>query len=188
LILLIDNYDSFTYNLAHLLREAGREVAVVRNDVVDPDRIPDMAPEGIVLSPGPGRPEDAGATVDIVRRYGATIPILGICLGHQAIGVAYGARVVRHDECVHGRSSPVRHDGEDIFASLENPFDAGRYHSLVVSRRGLPGCLLVTAETDDGAVMALRHAAHPVRGLQFHPESILTPAGGRIIGNWLAAR
>ena len=187
MILLIDNYDSFTYNLAHLLGVAGKEVAVVRNDALDPGDIPGIAPEGIVLSPGPGRPEAAGATVDIVRLHGASVPILGICLGHQAIGYAYGAQVLRHGECVHGRASSVRHDGGDIFSSVGNPFEAGRYHSLVVSRSGLPACLSVTAETADGTIMALRHVEHPVRGLQFHPESILTPAGARIIENWLAA-
>lgn len=185
MILLIDNYDSFTYNLAHLLVIAGKEVSVLRNDVIDAEGVADLAPEGIVLSPGPGRPESAGTIVEIIRRHGTAIPILGICLGHQAVGYAYGGRVERHAECVHGRSSPVRHSGDDLFRSVDNPFDAGRYHSLVVSRRGLPSCLRVTAETADGTIMALRHEAYPVQGLQFHPESILTPDGPRIIANWL---
>ncbi len=186
MILLVDNYDSFTYNLAHILGMAGRQVTVVRNDAIDPADIPGMSPEGIVISPGPGRPETAGMTLEIIRRFGESIPILGICLGHQAIGCAYGAAVTRHDECVHGRSSPVFHGGEDIFQSLDNPMSAGRYHSLVVSRDRFPDCLRVTAETADGVIMGMRHRSHPVRGLQFHPESILTPAGPRIMGNWLA--
>ncbi len=186
MILLVDNYDSFTYNLAHMLEAAGKDVVVVRNDAIDPVDIPTMSPEGIVLSPGPGRPETAGATVEIIRRFGEVIPVLGICLGHQAIGFAYGADVARHDQCVHGRSSPVFHGGDDIFQSVENPFDAGRYHSLVVSPERLPDCLSVTARTADGVIMGVRHRSHPVRGLQFHPESILTPAGTRLIGNWLA--
>ncbi|HLF14926.1 MAG TPA: aminodeoxychorismate/anthranilate synthase component II [Bacteroidota bacterium] len=186
MILLVDNYDSFTYNLAHLFGMAGKEVKVVRNDAIRPGDVGGMTPEGIVLSPGPGRPETAGVIVELVRRYGGSIPILGICLGHQAIGYAYGADIIRHEECVHGRSSPVFHGGEDIFRAIDNPFEAGRYHSLVISRHRLPDCLRVTAETPDGTIMGVRHVSHPVRGLQFHPESILTPAGRLIIENWLA--
>ncbi len=187
MILLVDNYDSFTYNLAHMIGAAGKEVRVARNDAITPDDIPGMSPEGIVLSPGPGRPEQAGVTVGIIRRFGDSIPILGICLGHQAIGAAYGAEIVRNGECVHGRASAVRHDGSDMFSGIASPFDAGRYHSLVVSRESLPASLRVTAETDDGTIMAIRHVSHPVRGLQFHPESILTPAGPHLIANWLRA-
>lgn len=188
MILLVDNYDSFTYNLAHMFGVAGKDVVVVRNDAMTLDDVSGLAPEGIVLSPGPGRPETAGVTLGLIQRFGASIPILGICLGHQAIGAAYGAEIVRHEECVHGRSSAVLHDGEDIFCGIDNPFDAGRYHSLVISREKLPDVLRVSAETADGTIMGIRHVTHPVRGLQFHPESILTPAGAAIINNWLGSQ
>ncbi len=185
MILLVDNYDSFTHNLAHMIGVAGREVMVVRNDAVTSEDVAASSPGGIVLSPGPGRPEQAGVTLGLIRRFGSSIPILGVCLGHQAIGVAYGAEVVRHVECVHGRASAVRHDGTDIFRGVASPFGAGRYHSLVVSRWNLPEALRVTAETEDGTIMGIRHSSHPVRGVQFHPESILTPAGAAIVNNWL---
>lgn len=185
MILLVDNYDSFTWNLAHMIAVTGREVLVRRNDEVGPEEVAAIGPEGIVLSPGPGRPETAGSIVEIVRRHGPSVPILGICLGHQAIGVAYGAEVVRGAECVHGRASAVRHGGADLFGGVEDPFPAGRYHSLVIAPEGLPPCLAVTATAADGTIMGVRHATHPVRGLQFHPESVLTPAGPRIVANWL---
>lgn len=185
MILLIDNYDSFTYNIAHLITSAGAELTVVRNDAIDPAGAGALHPDGIVISPGPGRPERAGATLGIVKALGASVPILGVCLGHQAIGAAYGARIVRLPEPVHGRASAVRHDRTDLFKGLPLPFEAGRYHSLAVERASMPPCLLVTAEAEDGTVMGLRHASHPARGVQFHPESILTPDGSAIVRNWM---
>jgi anthranilate synthase/aminodeoxychorismate synthase-like glutamine amidotransferase len=187
MILLIDNYDSFTHNLAHLLASSGREIAVRRNDALGAGDVAAMAPEGIVISPGPGRPETAGITVEIVRRLGASVPILGVCLGHQAIGYAYGAEVVRQAECAHGIASPVTHDGSAIFRGVSNPFDAGRYHSLAISPPTLPSCLRVTASTADGTIMGIAHEKHPVAGLQFHPESILTPDGALIVRNWITS-
>lgn len=187
MILLIDNYDSFTHNLAHLLESAGRDVSVVRNDALAPADVGVMGPEGIVISPGPGRPEAAGVIVEVIRGYGASVPILGVCLGHQAIGVAYGASVVRQAECAHGVASPVFHDGSGVFAGIESPFEGGRYHSLAIERPTVPACLRVTAETADGTIMGIVHASHPVAGVQFHPESILTPDGARIIRNWISS-
>jgi len=184
-ILLIDNYDSFTYNLVHLVEGCGVSVRVIRNDSAGVSEIAEMRPDGIVLSPGPGEPDSAGVTLDVVRELGSRIPILGVCLGHQAIGVAYGAAVARHRECVHGKSSIVQHDGTDLFKGIDNPFPAGRYHSLEIVRGTLPPAVRITAETDDGTVMAIRHSVHPVRGVQFHPESILTPSGGRLMANWI---
>ncbi|HLB01269.1 MAG TPA: aminodeoxychorismate/anthranilate synthase component II [Bacteroidota bacterium] len=185
MILLVDNYDSFTYNLAHLIGICGASVKVIRNDDATVEAIGAMNPDGIVISPGPGAPDSAGVTLELIRRLGSRIPLLGVCLGHQAIGQAYGATVARHRDCVHGKASGIRHDGKDIFRSLENPFPAGRYHSLEIVRGTLPPCLEVAAESDDGTVMAVRHTEHPVRGVQFHPESILTPAGNRLMTNWL---
>jgi anthranilate synthase/aminodeoxychorismate synthase-like glutamine amidotransferase len=187
MILLLDNYDSFTHNLAHILQSTGREVVVTRNDAIGTDEVSAMRPEGIVISPGPGRPEGAGITVELIRRLGASVPILGVCLGHQAIGQAYGATVVRQTECAHGIASPVIHDGCSIFTGVANPFEAGRYHSLVISPQSLPGCLRVTAMTADGTIMAIEHSSHPATGVQFHPESILTPDGALIIRNWIAS-
>jgi len=185
MILLIDNYDSFTYNLAHLVEGAGARVKVVRNDRITVQEIESERPAGIVLSPGPGGPLSAGICLEVISRLGSVVPILGVCLGHQAIGQAYGASVRGHRERVHGRWSPVRHDGDDIFNGMENPFPAGRYHSLEVDRGSIPDCLRVTATSPDGTVMAMRHTSHPVRGVQFHPESILTPAGELLMANWV---
>jgi len=187
LILLIDNYDSFTYNLAHLIESCGVTVKIIRNDQSTVEEISAMRPDGIVLSPGPGEPESAGVSIEVIRVLGSGLPILGVCLGYQAIGRVYGAVVSRHQECVHGRSSLVQHDGKDIFLNIENPFAAGRYHSLEIVRKTLPPSLTVTAESEDGTVMAVRHSSHPVRGVQFHPESILTPAGGRLMTNWIGS-
>ncbi|MCE5264630.1 MAG: aminodeoxychorismate/anthranilate synthase component II [Deltaproteobacteria bacterium] len=185
MILMIDNYDSFTYNLVQYLGQLGEEVAVRRNDAVTLDEIEAMEPEAIFLSPGPCSPEEAGITVDVVRRFHDRIPLMGVCLGHQAIGHAFGGRVVRAGRIMHGKTSPILNDGRTIFKGLPSPFPAGRYHSLIVERESLPDCLEVSAETEEGEIMGLRHRSLPVEGIQFHPESILTPGGKRIIRNFL---
>jgi len=187
MLLVIDNYDSFTYNLVQYLGELGAEVEVRRNDAVTVEDVGRMAPAGIVLSPGPCAPAQAGVTVDVIRAWGSRIPTLGVCLGHQAIGEAYGGRVVRASRAVHGKSSRVAHDGTELFAGLPTPLDVGRYHSLVVERESLPVELRVsaTAVDDPGEIHALRHVQHPVWGVQFHPESVLTPHGKRILKNFL---
>ena len=185
MILMIDNYDSFTYNLVQYLGQLGKEVAVHRNDAITLDEIEAMNPEAIFLSPGPCSPEQAGITVDVVRRFHRRIPLMGVCLGHQAIGHAFGGRVVRADRIMHGKTSPILNDGKTIFKGLPSPFPAGRYHSLIVERETLPDCLEISAETQEGEIMGLRHRTLPVEGIQFHPESILTPGGKRIIKNFL---
>jgi anthranilate synthase/aminodeoxychorismate synthase-like glutamine amidotransferase len=185
MILMIDNYDSFTYNLVQYLGQLGEEVVVRRNDEITLTEIEDMKPEAIFLSPGPCSPQEAGITVDIVRAFHKGIPILGVCLGHQAIASAFGARVVRAGRIMHGKTSPILNDGRTIFEGLASPFPAGRYHSLIVERETLPDCLEISAETAEGEVMGLRHRRWPVEGIQFHPESILTPGGKRIIKNFL---
>jgi anthranilate synthase/aminodeoxychorismate synthase-like glutamine amidotransferase len=185
MILMIDNYDSFTYNLVQYLGQLGEEVVVRRNDEITLVEIEAMKPEAIFLSPGPCSPEQAGITCDVVRTFHTKVPIMGVCLGHQAIGHAFGGRVVRAGRIMHGKTSPILHDGRTIFAGLASPFPAGRYHSLLVERDTLPECLEVSAETAEGEVMGLRHRRWPVEGIQFHPESILTPGGKRIIRNFL---
>jgi anthranilate synthase component 2 len=186
MLLVIDNYDSFTYNLVQYLGELGAVIRVRRNDQVTLDEIAAMAPEQIVISPGPGRPEDAGVSVDVIRRFGPTTPILGVCLGHQAIGVVYGGIVCRAQVPMHGKTSTVVHDGKGVFAGLGAPFQAGRYHSLVISNDRLPGELEVAARTkEDNTIMAVRHRAYPVHGVQFHPESVLTDEGRRILRNFI---
>ena len=185
MILLIDNYDSFTYNLAHLFGALGCEVEVRRNDAVDADEAETLAPSHLLISPGPGRPADAGATVEIVRRLGERVPTLGVCLGHQAIVEAFGGAVGRAKRLVHGKASPVRHDGRGIFAGLPEEFDAGRYHSLAATR--IPDELEVSATCADGEVMAVRHRELPIDGVQFHPESVLTPVGPDLARNFLEA-
>jgi anthranilate synthase/aminodeoxychorismate synthase-like glutamine amidotransferase len=186
MVLVIDNYDSFTYNLVQYLGELGASLRVRRNDQVSLDEIATMAPEQIVISPGPGRPEDAGISVDVIRRFGPTTPILGVCLGHQAIGVVYGGVVCRARAPMHGKTSTVVHDGKGVFTGLITPFEAGRYHSLVISNERLPGDLEVAACTkDDNTIMAVRHRTYPVHGVQFHPESVLTDEGRRILQNFL---
>ena len=174
---MIDNYDSFTYNLVQYLGQLGCEVAVHRNDEITVEEIEAMAPEAIFLSPGPCTPKEAGVTVEVIRRFHERIPIMGVCLGHQAIGYAFGAEVVRADRLMHGKTSPVFNDGRTIFKGLPNPFTAGRYHSLLVQRDTLPPFLEVSAETEEGEVMGLRHRHYPLEGVQFHPESVLTPNG-----------
>jgi anthranilate synthase component 2 len=184
-LLLVDNYDSFTFNLVQYLGELGAEVEVFRNDAIDVAGIRARAPDALVLSPGPCTPDEAGVTLEAIRALAGELPILGVCLGHQAIGQAFGGKVIRNDRIVHGKSSPVRHRGRGIYAGVPSPFEAGRYHSLVVERRTLPHALAVTSWTDDGEIMGLRHRRLDVEGVQFHPESILTVEGKRLLGNWL---
>ncbi len=185
MILVIDNYDSFTYNLVQYLGELGARPEVVRNDAVDVDRIVAMVPERIVISPGPGTPDQAGVSLAVVRRLAPSTPILGVCLGHQAIGQAFGATVARAQTQMHGKTSMIRHDGRGVFAGLSNPFVATRYHSLAVLRATVPEDLEVTATAEDGEIMGLRHRRYPVEGVQFHPESILTVEGKQLLKNFL---
>ena len=185
-LLLVDNYDSFTFNLVQYLGELGAAVEVHRNDQIDVDGIRARHPDGVVLSPGPCTPDQAGVTLPAIRALAGEVPILGVCLGHQAIGQAFGGRVVRNARIVHGKASPVRHRGRGLFAGLPSPFAAGRYHSLVVDRGTLPRELSITAWTEEGEIMGLRHRRLPVEGVQFHPESILTDGGKRLLANWLA--
>jgi anthranilate synthase/aminodeoxychorismate synthase-like glutamine amidotransferase len=184
-ILLVDNYDSFTYNLAHLFGELGAEVVVRRNDALDADEAERLAPSHLVLSPGPGRPGEAGASVEIVQRLAPSVPTLGVCLGHQAIVEAFGGEVGQARRIVHGKASAIDHDGRGLFRGLPEPFEAGRYHSLAAT--SLPGCLEVSATCTDGEVMAVRHRELPVDGVQFHPESVLTPLGPELARNFLEA-
>ncbi len=186
-VLLIDNYDSFTYNLVQELGELGAEPVVHRNDAVDVAGIREIAPDAIVISPGPGRPEDAGISLEVIAELAGEVPILGVCLGHQCVGQAYGGKVVAAPTLMHGKTSEVFHSGTGVFAGLDNPIGATRYHSLVVDRESLPEILEVTAETADGVVMGLRHRDLPVEGVQFHPESILTPSGPRLLENFLSS-
>jgi anthranilate synthase/aminodeoxychorismate synthase-like glutamine amidotransferase len=183
-ILLIDNYDSFTFNLAQYLGELGAPPVVRRNDDLSVDEVAEMAPDRIVISPGPGRPEDAGISVDVIKRLGARIPILGVCLGHQGIGIAFGGDVVRAGELMHGKTSTVHHDGAGVFRGITQPFSAGRYHSLVIAQP-LPAELELAAHTEDGTVMGVRHRSYPVHGVQFHPESVLTVEGRTLLRNFL---
>jgi anthranilate synthase/aminodeoxychorismate synthase-like glutamine amidotransferase len=185
MILMIDNYDSFTYNLVQYLGEIGAELVVHRNDRITLDDIAALGPERIVISPGPGTPDDAGISVALIQRFAPRIPILGVCLGHQAIGQAFGGRITRASVIMHGKTSEIRHHGGGIFDGVENPFTATRYHSLVVVRDSLPNCLRITAETADGVIMGLEHVEHPTVGVQFHPESIMTGEGKRLLANFL---
>jgi len=185
MILMIDNYDSFTFNIVQYLGQMGEDVRVDRNDKITIEEIKKIRPEAIFLSPGPCSPKEAGITVDVVREFYQTLPILGICLGHQSIGYAFGGEIVRAGRIMHGKVSPVNHDGKTLFAGLPNPFTAGRYHSLVVRPETLPSCLEVSARTAEGEIMGLRHKEYPVEGIQFHPESVLTPQGKRILRNFL---
>jgi len=185
MILMIDNYDSFTFNIVQYLGQMGEDVRVCRNDRTTPGEIRRQRPEAIFLSPGPRTPREAGITVDVIREFHACVPLLGICLGHQSIGYAFGGEVVRAERIMHGKVSPVERDGKTIFAGLPNPFPAGRYHSLLVRPESLPSCLEVSARTAEGEIMGLRHRDYPVEGIQFHPESVLTPQGKRIFRNFL---
>ena len=185
MLLLIDNYDSFTYNLFQYLSELGQEVVVLRNDKTTVDEIEEMKPRYIVISPGPSTPQNAGISNDVIKHFASRVPLLGVCLGHQCIGYSYGAAVGQAKAIMHGKSSMIYHSGEGVFDGLSNPFTAIRYHSLMVEREGLPDCLEITAWTEDGTIMGLRHREHPVEGIQFHPESFMTDAGKDILRNFL---
>lgn len=185
MILMIDNYDSFTYNLVHYLEELGAEVRVIRNDQIEIAEIQALDPSAIVISPGPGTPDNAGISLELVNQLAGRIPILGVCLGHQTIGQAFGGRIIRASSLMHGKTSRVEHDGKTIFQGLPSPFVATRYHSLVVDGETMPDCLEVSARSTDGEIMALRHREYAVEGVQFHPESILTEWGRELLGNFL---
>ncbi len=185
MLVMIDNFDSFTYNLFQYLMQLGAEVRVARNNSLSVTELEDLNPRGLVISPGPGRPEDAGITVAAIRHFSGRIPILGVCLGHQAIGLAFGAKIVSARRLMHGKTSSVTADGRTLFQGIQSPFQAMRYHSLVVAREGLPDGLEVSAESEDGEIMGLRHRSHPTEGLQFHPESIMTTVGKRLLRNFL---
>jgi anthranilate synthase/aminodeoxychorismate synthase-like glutamine amidotransferase len=185
MLLVIDNYDSFTYNLVQYLGELGEDVQVYRNDKITLDQIEELHPSRLVISPGPCTPREAGISVEAIRRFGAKLPILGVCLGHQSMAVAYGGEVVRAPRLMHGKTSQIKHDGKTIFQSLPNPFEATRYHSLIVNRANLPDCCAVSAETAEGEIMGLRHKTLCVEGVQFHPESILTTVGKDLLRNFL---
>lgn len=184
-ILVVDNYDSFTFNLVQYLGELGAQVDVYKNDAIDVAGIRAQSPDGILISPGPCTPNDAGISLSVLRDLGGVLPIFGVCLGHQAIGQAYGGKVVRAERLMHGKTSPILHDGRTLFAGVPSPFDATRYHSLLVERESLPDCLEISAWTSEGEIMGLRHVRHAVEGVQFHPESVLTPQGRHLVRNWL---
>jgi anthranilate synthase/aminodeoxychorismate synthase-like glutamine amidotransferase len=186
MLLLIDNYDSFTYNLAQYFGELGCEVVIRRNDETSLEEIAALAPDRICISPGPCTPREAGISNELVRHFGHKISILGVCLGHQCIAAAYGGTIVRAPRLMHGKASMIRHNGSALFSDLSNPFEAGRYHSLVVDRASLPDCFEISAESDDGEIMALRHREFPVQGVQFHPESVLTSDGRKILASFLS--
>ncbi|MBF0283398.1 MAG: aminodeoxychorismate/anthranilate synthase component II [Magnetococcales bacterium] len=185
MLLMIDNFDSFTYNLVQYFGELGAEVTVARNNAISLEQIEALAPRLIAISPGPCTPNEAGISLETLRHFSGRIPILGVCLGHQAMGQAFGGRVIRAPHVMHGKTSPIHHRGQGVFAGLPSPFLATRYHSLVVERETLPDCLEITAWTEDGLIMGLRHKTLPVEGVQFHPESILTEAGHQLLGNFL---
>ena len=184
-ILVFDNYDSFTYNLVQYFGELGEDVQVYRNDRISVEEIEALKPKRLVVSPGPCTPNEAGVSVEVIRRFAGRLPLLGVCLGHQSLAVAFGGRVVRAERLMHGKTSPIRHDGRTIFRELPNPFDATRYHSLIVERTSLPSCFEISAETADGEIMGMRHSSLGVEGVQFHPESILTTAGKDLLRNFL---
>ena len=186
MILMIDNYDSFTYNLVQYVRQLGADVEVVRNDALSVEEAVALDPAAVILSPGPGRPEDAGITLPIIDRLKGKVPLLGVCLGHQAIGMAFGGKVIHAKRLMHGKTSTVTADGQSIFKGIKKPFTAMRYHSLVVEKETLPDCLTITAESEDGEIMGMRHKEFSVEGVQFHPESIMTPVGKRLLRNFLA--
>ncbi|MEZ5325249.1 MAG: aminodeoxychorismate/anthranilate synthase component II [Verrucomicrobiales bacterium] len=185
MLLVIDNYDSFTYNLVQYFGELGAEMQIFRNDEISIDGIADLNPERICISPGPCTPNEAGISNDVIREFGQKVPLLGVCLGHQCIGHVFGATVVRAERLMHGKTSPVEHNGSGVFAGLENPFEATRYHSLLVKRDTVPDCLEITAETAEKEIMGLRHRELPIFGVQFHPESILTGEGKKLLKNFL---
>jgi anthranilate synthase/aminodeoxychorismate synthase-like glutamine amidotransferase len=186
MIVMIDNYDSFTYNLVQYLRQMGEEVAVYRNDAFALKDLEDDRIKGIVISPGPGAPSSAGLSIPVIRHFSGKVPILGICLGHQAIAEAFGGKIISAKKIMHGKTSMIIADGRSIFKGVTRPFPAMRYHSLAVSRDHLPDCLEISAETDDGEIMGIRHRDHPTEGIQFHPESIMTPVGKRLLRNFIS--
>ena len=185
MILMIDNFDSFTYNLVQYLRQLGAEVQVARNNALTVDAVAQLAPEAIVVSPGPGQPQSAGISMDTIRTFSGRIPIIGICLGHQAIAAAFGSNIIAARQLMHGKTSTVTADGQAVYRGITKPFKAMRYHSLAVERASLPDCLTVTAESEDGEIMGIRHRTHMTEGLQFHPESIMTTVGKRLLRNFL---
>jgi len=185
MILMVDNYDSFTYNLVQYLSELGAKVSVLRNDKITVSGIKKLAPERIVISPGPGGPQDAGISCEVIREFAGKVPILGVCLGHQCLGFAFGARIIGAKRLMHGKTSLIYHNGKDIFKGLSNPFEATRYHSLIVDKDKLPPSLAITAWTKEGEIMGLKHKKYPLWGVQFHPESILTHEGKKLLGNFL---
>ena len=185
MLLVIDNYDSFTYNLVQYFGELGADPVVKRNDAITPGEVEKLRPKRIVISPGPGTPADAGISMEVIRRMGPTTPILGVCLGHQCIAEIYGGKVVRADRLMHGKTSPIRHEGSGVFTGLPNPFEATRYHSLLVEKSSVPACLRITADTSEGEIMGLQHQEFPVHGVQFHPESILSREGKDLLRNFL---
>ncbi|KWX79183.1 aminodeoxychorismate/anthranilate synthase component II [Paenibacillus jilunlii] len=188
MILVIDNYDSFTYNLVQYLGELGEEVQVSRNDEITIEEIEALAPDHILISPGPCTPNEAGISLALIQHFKGIIPIFGVCLGHQAIGQAFGGNIIRAERLMHGKTSPIHHNGTSVFEGLESPFTATRYHSLIVERESLPDCLEITAETAEGEIMALRHKEYPIEGVQFHPESIITNHGHTMLRNFLKRR
>jgi para-aminobenzoate synthetase component 2 len=188
MILVIDNYDSFTYNLVQYLGELGEEIVVHRNDEIDLEGISKLSPDHILISPGPCTPNEAGISLALLERFKGEVPIFGVCLGHQAIGQAFGGEVIRADQLMHGKTSEIKHDGKTVFEGLPSPFTATRYHSLIVKRDTLPDCLEISAETEDGLIMGLRHKEYAVEGVQFHPESIMTDNGLRILRNFLSQK
>ena len=185
MLLVIDNYDSFTYNLVQYFGELGADPVVKRNDVITPEEVEKLRPGRIVISPGPGTPADAGISMEVIRRMGTTTPILGVCLGHQCLAEVFGGKVVRAERLMHGKTSPIRHQGKGVFAGLPNPFEATRYHSLLVEKSSVPPCLEITADTAEGEIMGLQHREFPIHGVQFHPESILSREGKDLLRNFL---
>ncbi len=187
MILMIDNFDSFTYNIVQMLGELGAEVDTYRNNAISVDEIIKLTPQAVIISPGPGNPDTAGISLEVIHRLAGKLPIYGICLGHQTIGQAFGGQIVRAKKLMHGKSSPISHDNQGLFKGLSQPFDAIRYHSLVIDRASLPECLTITAESDDGEIMGVRHKSLPIEGVQFHPESVLTIEGRQMLQNLLEA-
>jgi len=185
LVAVIDNYDSFTFNLVHYIRETGAGVVVYRNDKVSIDDLKALKPDALIISPGPGRPEDAGISLDVVKHFSGIVPLLGVCLGHQVIAQSFGGTIIQANHIMHGKTSRITTDGKQIYSGIKSPFTVMRYHSLAVSRENLPTCLLITSRTEDGEIMGIRHKEHPTQGVQFHPESFMTDVGKKLIKNFI---